>query len=141
METNLKKTIDNHLFLHKCVVEVEEDDYAIIERYGSWAKINEDEAIKAIFNYALRIIKNILKYHKNYDNLESLIEVISNEAKIDLKLIKNHKQLYKSLYQECYQHCVNRHQYTPYERSYWFDILLTLMKYQEQAKRIQPVLN
>lgn len=141
METNIKKTIDNHLFTHKCEVCIEDDDYAIIEKYGAWANLDQDQAIKTIFNYSLRIIKNILKYHKNYSNVNDLIEFIGTEANVNLSLLKNNKELYEQLYQECLKHCFNRHQYTPYERSYWYDILLTILKYETKLKQSQPLLN
>ena len=124
----IKKTIDNHMYCHKINVLLEEDDYAILDRYKDWANTTLDEAVASMFAYTMRIIRNIMKYHKDFRNLEDLIEYISKESKIDLNAIKRNKNIYDQLFAKCKQHCQARCEYMPYERSYWYDILLELLQ-------------
>ena len=134
MEINIKKAIDNKHLCHRFEVYIEDDDYGIIERYKDWANISTEQAFQSVINYSMRIIKNILKYHKNYSNLDSLVEHIANEAKIDLSIIKEKSTYYTNLMKETKILCEKRCEYTPYERSYWFDILLLLIKVDQQIK-------
>ena len=123
----IKKTIDNRMYCHKINVLLEEDDYAILDRYKDWAGTSLDEAVASMFAYTMRIIRNIMKYHKDFRNLEDLIEYIASESKIDLVSIKRNKSVYDQLFAKCNQHCEARCEYMPYERSYWYDILLELL--------------
>ena len=124
----IKKTIDNHMYCHKINVLLEEDDYAILDRYKDWADTTLDEAVASMFAYTMRIIRNIMKYHKDFRNLEDLIEYISKESNIDLNSIKRNKSIYDQLFAKCKAHCEARCEYMPYERSYWYDILLELIQ-------------
>lgn len=137
----MKKVIDNKMYCKKVNVLIEEDDYAILEKYAQWAKQELNQAIEEILAYSLRIIRNILKYHKNFNNLESLVEYIADENKIDLQEIKGNHRVYSELFQQCKNYCENRCEYMPYERSYWYDILLSLIKaqktVQEYAKQLK----
>ena len=128
MEKNqIKKTIDNRIYCHKINVLLEEDDYAILDRYKDWANTSLEEAVASMFAYTMRIIRNIMKYHKDFRNLEDLIEYIAHEANIDLTVIKRNKTVFDELFAKCKKHCESRCEYMPYERSYWYDILLELI--------------
>ena len=137
----IKKTIDNHMYCHKINVLLEEDDYAILDRYKDWADTTLDEAVASMFAYTMRIIRNIMKYHKDFRNLEDLIEYISKESNIDLNSIKRNKSVYDQLFAKCKAHCEARCEYMPYERSYWYDILLELIQtsllLKQQSKQTQ----
>lgn len=123
-----KKTIENSMFCHKINVLIEEDDYGVLTRYKEWAGCTMNEAVNSVISYSLRIIRNILKYHKNYNNLTSLIEDIAAENEINLESIKSQPCLYEKLYYRCLHYCEHRCEYTPYERSYWYDILMELKR-------------
>ena len=127
-KNKVKKTIDNHIYCHKINVLLEEDDYAILDRYKDWAGTTLEDAVSSMFSYTMRIIRNIMKYHKDFKNLEDLIEYIAGESKIDLASIKRNKSIYDQLFSKCKQHCEARCEYMPYERSYWYDILLELLQ-------------
>ena len=137
----IKKTIDNHMYCHKINVLLEEDDYAILDRYKDWADTTLEEAVASMFAYTMRIIRNIMKYHKDFRNLEDLIEYISKESNIDLNSIKRNKSVYDQLFAKCKAHCEARCEYMPYERSYWYDILLELIQtsllLKQQSKQTQ----
>ena len=124
----IKKTIDNKIYCHQVNVLLEEDDYAILDRYKDWAEVSLDEAVASMFSYTMRIVRNIMKYHKDFRNLESLIEYIAQESNIDLNSIKRNKKIYDQLFDKCKQHCEARCEYMPYERSYWYDILIELIQ-------------
>ncbi len=104
------------------------------------SKKNINVSLNEIMVYSLRIIKNILKYHKNFKNLESLLEYIAQENDIDLSLIRKDQPLYSELYNQCKQYCETRCEYMPYERSYWYDILLTMIKTEKLAKSSKKIL-
>lgn len=127
-QNSKKKTINNDMFCHKMNILIEDDDYAILTKYKEWAGCNINEAVNSIISYSLRIVRNILKYHQNYNNLNTLIEDIAAENKINLEKIKSQPNLYEKLYYRCLHYCEHRCEYTPYERSYWYDILTELRK-------------
>lgn len=140
-KNNVKKVIDNKMYCKKMSIYVEEDDYAILEKYAQWAHQDLNYSLSEILAYSLRIIRNILKYHKNFNNLESLLEYIADENKINLNEIKNNERVYSELYQQCKNYCENRCEYMPYERSYWYDILLSMIKaertIQDESKQLK----
>ena len=125
---NKIKVIDNKIYCHKLNVFVEDDDYGVFLRYKDWAECSLEEAINGIFNYSMRIIRNIIKYHHNYDNIESLIDQVAIENNFDIKRMKSDQSKYQSFYKNCQKLCEKRCEYTPYERSYWYDILVEMHK-------------
>ena len=117
----IKKTIEPQN-THELKVVIEDDDYGVLCRYKDWAEIPMNEAVQGIFSYSMRIIRNIIKYHHNYDNVADLIEHIAKENNFDYQAIRE-SDLYNSFEKQCVEYTKKRCEYTLYERSDWYDIL------------------
>lgn len=138
MSKQYDKNFDNSRYQAQIKLSVDQDDFAIVEKYSQCCNcsMNEamNEAMNDLFAYVIRIIKNRLKYHLDQKSVSMVIEHIAKENKVNLREIRKHRYLYRQLVEISKDYCDHRYEYTPWERSYWYDILITLLHINNEMK-------
>lgn len=118
---------------------IDQDDYAMLNHYALCNNETVEKTINMVFGYTMKIIRNRLKFHLTSNDINYVIQWITKENNIDLNKIMQFTSIYNQLIKKCKSLCNKRYDYAPFEKTYWYDVLVELLKTQEKIKNVEDI--
>ncbi|MBQ6954632.1 MAG: hypothetical protein IJP83_00965 [Mycoplasma sp.] len=133
MKQKAEQIYENSTYKRKVNVLLSEDNYALITYYSMVNDVSIESALSSFMEYTIRMLKNGLRHHANSNDKKNVLETIINEVGLDINQIKSNKKIFDDLMNYTEKICEKRYEFSPFERTYWYEILKKVI---ESAKKI-----
>lgn len=133
MKQKSEQIYENSTYKRKVNVLLSEDNYALITYYSMVNNLSIESALSSFMEYTIRMLKNGLRHHANNNDKKNVLETIINEVGINIDKIKSNKKIFDELMSFTEKICERRYEFSPFERTYWYEILKKVI---ESAKKV-----
>ena len=130
----------NGIYKRNIKIDIPEDSFALISYYSMLNNEKIETTISYLLEYTIRMLRNRLKHHSYKDDVNNILATIIDDAGIDIKLLKENRLLFKKLLSYTKKLCDRRYEFSPFEKTYWYEILVKIIEISkglnQQSKKI-----
>lgn len=134
--TNVKGTYQRNIN-----ISIPEDSFALISYYSMINNENIEVTLSYLLEYTIRMLRNRLKYHVHTDDFKKILSIIIDDAGINMKSLKENKILFNELLSYTKDQCEKRYEFSPFEKTYWYEILIKIIKISKKLNLSDDLVN
>ncbi len=122
-------------------IDIPEDSFALISYYSMINNEKIETTISYLLEYTIRMLRNRLKYHSYKNDANIILTTIIDDAGINAKLLKENKPLFKKLLAYTKQLCDRRYEFSPFEKTYWYELLVKIITISKKLNQDNKKIN